>query len=144
MIEFLRAGASAERARVTVFDFDGTISLIRAGWMEVMVPMMVEILADLKTGEPEEQLRAEVEEFVGRLTGRQTIYQMMALAEAVDKRGGNPAEPLDYKKQYLDLLWEEIKDRVEELERGDASPEKYLVPGAIELLEALKERGMTM
>ncbi len=81
---------------------------------------------------------------MGRGNGSQTIEQPTAVAEGVDKRAANPAEPLDYKKQYLDLLWEEIKDRVEELERGDASPEKYLVPGAIELLEALKERGMTM
>ena len=65
-----------------LFDFDGTLSLIRSGWMNVMVPMMVEILADLKTGESEEQLRAMVEEFVWRLTGKETIYQMIAFAEA--------------------------------------------------------------
>jgi len=30
---------------VVLFDFDGTLSLIRSGWVDVMVPMMVEILA---------------------------------------------------------------------------------------------------
>ena len=44
MIEQLRPGVSAKNARVVLFDFDGTISLIRAGWMDVMVPMMVDIL----------------------------------------------------------------------------------------------------
>jgi len=73
MIEHLRPGASAANARVALFDFDGTISVIRSGWMEIMIPMMVEILMDLKTGEREEDLRAIVEEFVGRLTGKQTI-----------------------------------------------------------------------
>jgi len=144
MIERLRADVSAERARVALFDFDGTLSLIRSGWVEVMVPMMVEILLDLKTGESEAELTAVVEEFVGRLTGKQTIYQMIALAEEVRKRGGVPKDPLEYKKQYLARLWERIKDRVAELERGDAPPEKYLVPGAIELLESLKERGLKM
>jgi len=144
MIECLRPGVSAERARVVLFDFDGTLSLIRSGWVDVMVPMMVEILAELKTGESEAELRAVVEEFVGRLTGKQTIYQMIALAEEVRKRGGTPKDPLEYKHQYLALLWEKIKDRVEELERGDAPPEKYLVPGSIELLESLKERGLKM
>jgi len=81
MIEHLRPGASAANARVALFDFDGTISVIRSGWMEIMIPMMVEILMDLKTGEREEDLRAIVEEFVGRLTGKQTMYQMIALAE---------------------------------------------------------------
>jgi phosphoglycolate phosphatase-like HAD superfamily hydrolase len=144
MIECLRPGVSAERARVVLFDFDGTLSLIRSGWVEVMVPMMVEILAELKTGESEAELRAVVEEYVGRLTGKQTIYQMIALAEEVRKRGGTPKDPLEYKHQYLALLWERIKDRVAELERGDAPPEKYLVPGSIELLESLKERGLKM
>jgi len=108
------------------------------------VPMMVEILAELKTGESEAELRAVVEEFVGRLTGKQTIYQMIALAEEVRKRGGTPKDPLEYKHQYLALLWEKIKDRVAELERGDAPSEKYLVPGSIELLESLKQRGLKM
>jgi hypothetical protein len=126
MIEHLRPGASAKSARVVLFDFDGTLSLIRSGWMEVMVPMMVEILADLKSGETEEELTAIVEEYVGRLTGKQTMYQMIALADEVGKRGGKPKDPLEYKKQYLDLLWERIKDRVAELERGDVRPEKYL------------------
>lgn len=144
MIEQLRPGVSAKNARVVLFDFDGTISLIRAGWMDVMVPMMVEILMDLKTGESEEELRAIVEEFVGRLTGKQTMYQMIELADNVKARGGNPSDPLVYKRRYLDLLHEKIKDRLDELESGAAPPEKYLVPGARGLLETLHARGLKM
>jgi phosphoglycolate phosphatase len=144
MIEQLRPGVSAKNARVVLFDFDGTISLIRAGWMDVMVPMMVEILLDLKTGETEPQLRAIVEEFVGRLTGKQTMYQMIELAEHVKARGGRPLEPLEYKQMYLALLHEKIRHRLEELESGVAPSEKYLVPGARELLETLHSRGLRM
>ena len=32
--------------RCAVFDFDGTLSLIRQGWPNVMVPMMVEALKE--------------------------------------------------------------------------------------------------
>ena len=60
-MEVIRKGVSATDAKVALFDFDGTLSLIRAGWVNVMVPMMVEILAELKTGESEEDLRALVE-----------------------------------------------------------------------------------
>lgn len=144
MIESVTAGTSARNARVVLFDFDGTLSLIRSGWMDVMVPMMVEILAELKTGETDEQLRAIVEDFVWRLTGKETIYQMIALADEVKKRGGTPLDPLAYKKMYLDLLWTRIHNRVEELRAGHVSPEKYLVPGSRALLESLKERGMKM
>ncbi len=143
-MEMIREGASAANAKVALFDFDGTLSLVRSGWMDVMVPMMVEILASLKTGESDAELKTVVEDFVWRLTGKETIYQMIALAENIEKRGGKPLDPLQYKKMYLDLLWERIRGRVEELKSGKASPEKYMVPGARALLESLKERGLKM
>jgi phosphoglycolate phosphatase len=144
MVENITPGASARNARVVLFDFDGTLSVIRSGWMNVMVPMMVEILVDLKTGESEEQLRALVEEFVWRLTGKETIYQMIAFADAIQARGGKPLEPLAYKQMYLDRLWVKIEARVEALRKGQADPEEYLVPGSRALLEGLKERGLKM
>lgn len=39
-----------------------------------------------------------------RLNGRQTIYQMVQLADEVRRRGGIPLEPLAYKNRYHDLL----------------------------------------
>jgi len=144
MIEQVRLGASATGARVAIFDFDGTVSLIRSGWVDVMVPMMVEILADLKTGESDEALREVVHEFVWRLTGKETIYQMMAFAEHVRVRGGQAKEPLEYKKMYLDLLWVKIRGRIEELRKGHVSPEAYMVPGARGLLERVKQQGLKM
>jgi len=143
-MEIITPGASAARARLALFDFDGTLSLIRSGWVEVMVPMMVEILADLKTGESEADLRAIVEDFVWRLTGKETIYQMMEFADHVQRRGGRALDPLEYKKMYLDRLWVRIHGRIEELHRGHASPEQYMVPGARALLESLKSRGLKM
>ncbi|MCS7313972.1 MAG: HAD family hydrolase [Bryobacterales bacterium] len=144
MIEIVRPGVSARHARVVLFDFDGTLSLIRTGWVNVMVPMMVEILLELKTGESEEQLRTIVEDFVARLTGKQTIYQMIELARQVELRGGKPLDPLVYKKMYLERLHEKIKDRREALRTGEAPPDRYLVPGARALLEQLKQRGLKM
>lgn len=144
MIEIVRAGASAARAKVVIFDFDGTISLIRSGWMDVMVPMCIEQLADLDTGESDGELRRAVEEFVWRLTGKETIYQMMALAEAVRVRGGEPLQPSAYKKMYLDRLWLKIRNRIEDLCSGRAKPEQYMVPGAKEFLEMLAAQGLLL
>jgi phosphoglycolate phosphatase-like HAD superfamily hydrolase len=144
MVENISPGVSARNARVVLFDFDGTLSVIRSGWMNVMVPMMVEILADLKTGESEEQLRGLVEEFVWRLTGKETIYQMIAFAEAIQARGGKPLEPAAYKQMYLDRLWQKIESRVEALRKGQADPQQYLVPGSLDLLDRLKARGLKM
>lgn len=144
MIERITKGADARRARVVLFDFDGTLSLIRAGWMDIMVPMMVELLAALKTGESELALTELVRDYVGRLTGKQTMYQMIELANEIEKRGGQPLDPLAYKRMYHDRLMEKIAGRIEELKTGQAPPEKYLIAGSIQLLEGLKARGLKM
>ncbi len=144
MIEQLRPGVSARHARVCLFDFDGTISLIRSGWMDVMVPMMVEILLDLKTGETEAELRTIVEDFIWRLTGKQTMYQMIEFANQIERRGGQPLDPLLYKRMYLDRLHDRIRDRLTELREERVPPEKYLVPGALPLIQALSERGLQL
>ena len=81
--------------QVAIFDFDGTLSLLRRGWQQVMIPMGVEYLQATNTSETREELHAIVESFVTRLTGKQTIYQMIQLAEEVKKRGGIPKEPLN-------------------------------------------------
>ena len=144
MIETLHPGANARKARVALFDFDGTISVIRAGWMEVMVPMMVELLAETKSGESEAQLREVVEEFVGRLTGKQTMYQMIELAENIERRGGKAEDPLVYKTMYLDRLHGKIESRLASLRAGHTDPGQYMVPGSIQLLECLKARGLKL
>jgi phosphoglycolate phosphatase len=143
-VEVLHPGATALHTRVALFDFDGTISTIRSGWVDVMVPMMVETLVETRSGESVEALTAIVQEFVGRLTGKQTIYQMIQLCEEITKRGGTPKEPLFYKHRYLDLLGERIKDRLDDLRNHRVSPDTYLVPGSRALLEALKERGFKL
>src|SRR5207253_4769826 len=82
-IEILNPGLPRGRFRSVLFDFDGTLSLIREGWPQVMIPMMVDVLRKTDTLESVIELTVAVEDFVMRLNGRQTIYQMMQLAEEV-------------------------------------------------------------
>lgn len=143
-IEIIHPGLPRGRFRSVLFDFDGTLSLIREGWHLVMIPMMIEILKGTGTDEDEAVLSGKVEEFVMRLNGRQTIYQMIHLAEEVKARGGLPEDPLAYKKRYHDLLMQRIAGRIEALEQGRAKPEEWTVPGAHALLENLNRRGMKL
>lgn len=140
-IEILNATIERGRIRHALFDFDGTLSLVREGWQAVMLPMMLEKLLELKTGENEADLENIVREFVTRLTGKQTIYQMIELADQIKQRGGTPREPLEYKHEYLARLESRIAGRIADLESGKAKPAEMLVPGSIELLENLKARG---
>ncbi len=143
-IEVLRPDLPRGRFRSVLFDFDGTLSLIREGWPQVMIPMMVAVLRDTGTTETDAELTRAVEEFVMRLNGRQTIYQMMQLAEEVTKRGGSPLEPLAYKHRYHDLLMERIRGRLADLQAGTAKPEDWTVPGTHALLDDLRRRGLTL
>lgn len=136
-IEVIHPDFPRAKVQAVLFDFDGTLSLIREGWPDVMIPMMVEHLARTPSAEPLGELVHRVEEFVMRLNGKQTIYQMIQLADEVRQRGGNPLDPLDYKREYHDLLWQRISGRVAALDQGTTPPELLTVPGSRELLERL-------
>src|SRR5260221_5830441 len=141
-IEILNPNLPRGRFRSVLFDFDGTLSLIREGWPQVMIPMMVDVLRDTGTGESNTELADAVEEFVMRLNGRQTIYQMMQLADEVRRRGGKPLEPLAYKHRYHNLLMERIHGRLAALESGRAKPNDWTVPGTHALLQDLRRPGL--
>ena len=133
----------AGNIRHAVFDFDGTISLIRDGWQNVMVPMIVDFLkTETNTTETLETLEAIVVEFVDRLTGKQTIYQMMQLAEEIEKRGGKPKEPLDYKDEYNNRLLPIVEQRIADLADGTLSGETLRVPMSLEFLKSLHDMGV--
>src|SRR3954447_16988856 len=143
-IEILRPDVPRGRFRSVLFDFDGTLSLIREGWPQVMIPMMVEVLRATGTPETDPELTAAVEEFVMRLNGRQTIYQMIRLAEEGRRRGGRALDPLAYKHRYHELLMGRIRGRLGALEAGTASAEDWVVPGSHALLEGLRRRGVAL
>jgi phosphoglycolate phosphatase-like HAD superfamily hydrolase len=78
------------------------------------------------------------------LTGRQTIYQMIRLAERVRQFGGAPLEPLEYKREYHRRLMRHIGGRREALAAGTAPPDRMLLPGARDMLERLRDRGVKL
>jgi phosphoglycolate phosphatase len=143
-IEILRPDLPRGRFRSVLFDFDGTLSLIREGWPQVMIPMMVGYLQETGTNETPAELTVAVEEFVMRLNGRQTIYQMIQLADEVRRRGGQPLDPLAYKHRYHHLLLERIQGRLAALQTGATGPAEWTVPGSHALLADLQRRGLTL
>jgi phosphoglycolate phosphatase-like HAD superfamily hydrolase len=126
-----------------LFDFDGTLSLIRQGWPDVMVPMFTEVLPPLP-GETDSDRRRLAFEDIMRLNGKQTIYQMIQLCERIRERGGEPREPLWYKHEYLRRLDLRIADRIDGLRQGTILPDQLLVHEARPLLENLRRRGLPL
>ena len=106
-----------------LFDFDGTLSIIRQGWPEIMVPMFLEALPTLP-GESVDDVRRLVTDDIMRLNGKQTIYQMIQLAERIRHRGGEPNDPLTYKHEYLRRLDVHVASRKEGLRQKDGQPRR--------------------
>jgi phosphoglycolate phosphatase-like HAD superfamily hydrolase len=122
-----------------VFDFDGTLSKLRAGWENVMAPLMCESIP----GDPAE-VAALVEKYIDQSTGIQTIHQMRWLAEEVNRRGGKAEDPWTYKEEYNRRLMLEVQRRRNAVMAGTEDVEKYSVPGSMAFLTALKERGVEL
>jgi len=143
-IELIRQTTLERPPSHALFDFDGTLSLIREGWLEVMIAMMVEVLRQTGTEESEEDLTSLTMQFVKDLTGRQTIYQMIRLAGEVAARGAQPEDAQTYKKEYLERMMKKIHGRREKLRSGAQEPREMLVPFTREALEALQTRGVDL
>jgi len=132
------------RIRHVLFDFDGTLSVLREGWEGVMVPLMLEMISPggLRLDEIEPEVRA----YVDRSTGILTIRQMEWLAEAV-RRYGMSEQLLtarEYKALYVDRILAHVRDRVEALAVGTAASEMFMVAGAESFLARLANRGMIL
>lgn len=142
LVEFAPGFAPRPAISHVLFDFDGTLSIIREGWPVIMLGMFTEMLPARPDDQPE-QVRQMLFDDMMSLNGKQTIYQMIRFAERVTERGGNPREPLWYKHEYLRRLEEKIQTRIEHLRSG-GSPDEHLVHGSRALLENLRRRGLNL
>ncbi|MEQ1862368.1 MAG: HAD family hydrolase [Chthoniobacteraceae bacterium] len=121
--------------RHAIFDWDGTISLIRGGWVEVMVEVCIDSAPSLD--------RALVHAEMLALNGKPSIHQMVRMAELVSSAGGTPQHPEEYHRIYGERLARAAEGRVSELRAG-GSPHAHTVPGAFDFLDALAARGLAI
>lgn len=130
--------------KYALIDFDGTISVIRQGWEDVMIPLMVEMICDGNPAAPE--IEKEVQEYVDYSTGILTIKQMQWLAEAVRRYGiaKEPKSPYEYKRIYNQRLLVCVEKRLEKLGSGEVNPDDLTIMGSRDFLEELHRRNVTM
>lgn len=129
------------KATHVLFDLDGTLSLIRGGWNNIMVDMFMEQIPR-KKGETEEQLRAMLVDDTLRLNGKPSIYQMIRFGERMQERGGKTINPQAAEDQFIQRLQSVALQREADVASGKRTLESVLVPGALTMLDLLKERGL--
>ncbi|GMW00307.1 MAG: hypothetical protein AMXMBFR84_14450 [Candidatus Hydrogenedentota bacterium] len=129
-----------------LFDFDGTVSLLREGWQQVMKPVMIECICGEHLCTPE--IEHEVMEFIHETTGINTILQMEGLVDMVRKKGFVPEDKMldahGYKKIYNDRLMVRVSERIQQMAEGKLSPEETTVRGSVAFVKAMHERGLYM
>lgn len=132
--------------KAALFDFDGTLSLIREGWQEIMIPYFCEeLIASVPDHtETDEEIYLLVKDFVDALTGKQTIFQCMKLKEEIEKRGKAAKTAMEYKDEYLRRLFLKISSRREGLSDGTIEQKSLLVKGAEDFLRELKACGIPL
>lgn len=142
--EVINAHLQPRLIRAAMIDFDGTLSLLREGWDQVMIPMMTAVLQPLPgTKETPEQLTKLVTDWVLKLNGQPTIKQMEALVDEVVIRKGVPCSAGEYKQRYLDLLMDTVEERKKQIVQ-EKKADNWVVPGAYQLLAELHRRHIPM
>jgi phosphoglycolate phosphatase-like HAD superfamily hydrolase len=131
------------KIRHVLFDFDGTLSVLRQGWEDVMVPVMIEAICG-SASRPE--IEAEVRDYVDRSTGILTIRQMQWLAEAVQRCGWvTPVQTAaEYKALYLSRLMVFVRERIVRVKQGKVLALDHLVAGSEEFVSGLAGRGVRL
>lgn len=131
--------------RAVLFDFDGTLSLIREGWPRVMVGMMVDRLRAMGLiREPEPALWVHLDRLIMAQNGAPTIRQMEVFAEDVRRRSGTPADPREYLADYLERLMAGVRTRWRALESGAEHARDWVVPDAHAILTHFRDRGIPL
>lgn len=145
-LEVVNPAVRLGHVRHALFDFDGTISVIRQGWENIMIPLMVEMICD---GQPApDGLATEVADYVDRSTGILTIEQMRWLEEAVHRYGlaKHPGTARDYKQIYNERLLYPVRQRLARAQQDGSQPidDLLMIAGARAFLQGLASRGVAL
>lgn len=129
------------RVRYVLFDFDGTLSVLRQGWEEVMSAVMVESICGDHAPEPD--VEQEVRDYIERSSGILTIHQMEWLAETVQRRGRTDCARTarEYKALYLQRLMVFVRARMQRLTVCEAAFAESVMTGAQAFVMSLAQRG---
>ncbi len=151
-IEIVRPLPRTLAIRVCIFDHDGTLSTLRAGWEGIMESMMLRAILGEDSGRLNAtkvaEVQREVHQFVDQSAGMQTLAQMHALIGIVRKFGYVGADAVrdaaGYKRLFNEELMKVVEARMEQLRSGQLGPEHFQIRNAAPLLRELHRRGVTL
>jgi phosphoglycolate phosphatase len=139
-IEIIRKIRLPRRIRAVIFDWDGTLSLLREGWAAIMTEQLARIL-ETATPNMSAGARAKaVESIVIGLNGRPTIAQMEGFSELVRTHGGSRLSRTALLNDYQARLFALSDERYRAIESDASTAAEWLVPGALAFLQFCRDK----
>jgi phosphoglycolate phosphatase-like HAD superfamily hydrolase len=144
-LEYLRLAVRRGEYKAALFDFDGTLSCLRAGWPQVMVQVLWDYwqAAGLSGGEPE-RTRQQLLQLVLSTNGMPPLRQMQVFVQTVQNHGGAELDPGECAATYQQRLVQLVQRRYDSIRQGRTSPHQWIVPGARDVLITLQQRGVLL
>lgn len=149
-MEILRPPRTGFQLRYAIFDHDGTLSVLRAGWEEHMFPVMAKAILGEKTHAPEvlKEVETKIRKHIEQQTGMPTLHAMEKLIPMIREAGHTPEgaihSPEEYKRRYHLELDRAIHLKYESLRKGTTKPDDHMIAGAFSFLETLFENGVKL
>jgi phosphoglycolate phosphatase-like HAD superfamily hydrolase len=127
-----------------MFDFDGTVGLLRAGWHDVLLSFHTEVLRATPRGKEMEvnSILKLIKEYIETNIGKPPVYQSYSLVNAVRELGGEPCSAEEYNEIYSQRLSALCEPRRESLRRGLANANDFIVSGVVRMLAMLRTRNI--
>ena len=135
MIELLRA--PVHKFTLAAVDFDGTMSLIRIGWQQVMHGVMKAALHDYHPNHA--HIDTDIRTYIAHSTGQPSIIQMAWVDEQVLLYGGPHRCAKNYLDQFSNAMKSQIDARVDSI-TDETTADAFMISGARQFLQALAQR----
>ncbi len=151
-IEIVRDLPADLNLRHAIFDHDGTLSVLREGWEQIMEPMMVKAILGPRVADADDVLYQRAVDaarvFIDKTTGIQTLVQMKGLAALVRQFRCVPEQDIldefGSKRLYNEQLLETVGRRIKKLAAGELSPADFAIKNAHLFLRQLHRAGIIL
>jgi len=139
-MKIIKTKKSLSPIKAVVMDFDGTISTLRKGWEDIMLPMFLEFI--FSGEEQNDKTLSEVADYIDSSTGIQTIHQMNWLANRVKNNKNSERDGWWYKQEYNNRLMIPVNERTHDINTGKKNADDFMLIGSLEFLKCLKNKGI--
>ncbi len=131
------------KASRVLFDLDGTLSLMRGGWGDVMLGLFMERISPFP-GESRADLENLLREDMLKESGKPVISQFVRFVGRQQERCCKGDSPERMYQEFIHRMGKISDQRRQDMLSGKRSKESILVPGVDRMLHELRQRGLIL